>query len=930
MKRNGNLRLLATILLAAAIPCPGFSAESATEADLELEPVLVTGSHIPRILTEGPSPVTIITAEDMTARGFTTVEDAVKSLTQVTGVTQNETMGGTFTQNANSIGLRDLGPGRTLVLIDGHREAEYPQPYNSESNFVNISAIPAAAIDRIELLSSGASAIYGSDAVAGVVNVILKNKLDDQFNLDVRTGDTTQGGGRSTRIQLVTGFNTERLNTLFAFEYFDRAPVYAFQRKFQDSSLDNPNPDAQFFSRSILRLDWYNGVYIDPGVDACDQFPNLSYTERVDRGFFCGDPLGNSQHTLQNARSRGSLYSRFTYDLGGNADLYGSLRLYTASDRYDPDYTWFSSDCLTDPGCNGGFLDVSPEGQASDQDGFGGTLSTMQRLFQPYEIGGYKARQYRDNEKVTDFNVGVRGGIAGDWRFDMNFAGSRYNFRERAPQLLNAPLRDYFLGDPLTDANGDLLLDPEYEYYLVYAPDWSKLYARVTPATYNSFIGINKSKAYSSSTVGSVVLNGSLFDLPAGRVEAAVVLETARQSYEITLDPRLVAGEFSGLVGTGGGGNRKRHAAGLELSVPVIEQLRMKLAGRYDKYDDITEVDDAITYNFGLEYRPIRQLLVRGSYATSFRAPDMHYVFADPSGFFTSVTDEYLCRADGQPPSGACTILSGASISGARQGNPFLKEETSKSWTYGIVAQPLRNLTVSADYYYVKLEDGVKDNSEERLLQTEADCRLGQTIGGVPVDINSLKCQAAIAHVNRRPPGGAQGEFIESVVTGPINASMLKTSGIDAALAYSMSAGNLGKFTLNTNYSTVLSYKEQEFAGDPAEDRLKDLQYFGWHSRMSAGLTWEKNDFTSTLFAQRFGSVPNWAETGRIGSWTIANLSGRYSGLLGGEVYVGFAVNNLFDRKPPRDSTFDTYPYYSDSNYDPIGREVFLEIGTRF
>lgn len=914
-------------LLAAAIP--GFAAAAEAEAEeQELEPVLVTGSHIPQILVEGPSPVTTITSDDLSRRGFTTVQEAINSLTQITGIAQNEAMAGTFTQNANSIELRDLGPGHTLVLVDGHREAEYPMPYNGQSNFVNLSAIPAAAIDRIELLASGASAIYGSDAVAGVVNIVLKKKLEQPFNLDVRYGDTTQGGGRSVRAQLVTGFQKGRLNTLFAAEFYNRKPIYAFQRKFQDSSDDNPVPDFRYPARSVLRYDQWEGTYIDPGTSACDAFPNLSYAERPGRGFYCGDPAGDAQFTLQNARSRGSLFSRATYALD-NAEVYGSLNLYGSSDRYDPDYTWFTTDCLTDPACAGAFFDVSPEGIAADQEDFGGTFTTMQRLFQPYEIGGYKARQYRDNERVVDFTAGIRGNLAADWRYDFTLAGSHYGYRERSAKLLAKPLIDYYLGPQAVDGSGDPMLDPVFGAYPVYAPDWSKLYQPVSPATYNSFVGIDNSRAHSDSKTATLVLNGSLFELPAGPLESAVVVEAARQSYDITLDPRLVAGEFAGLTGSGGGGTRKRYAAGIELGVPVIKPVRLKLAGRYDNYDDITKVNDAFTYNLGLEYRPLRQLLVRGSYASSFRAPDMHYVFADPSGYFTTVTDEYLCRKDGQPLS-SCDILSGSSISGTREGVPTLKEETSKSYTFGVVVEPLRGLNITADYYSIDLKGAVQDFSERALLQTEADCRLGTTKGGTPVDINSAECQFAIDHIHRRPDdGSSQAEFLMSVETNPINQARLKTTGLDASLRYGLPTA-AGRFDFTMNYTTVFSYDLQEFAGDPAQDQLKDLQYFGWHSRMSGGVTWSRGELTSTLFVQRFGSVPNWAETGRIGSWTSANLSARYSGLMGGEAYIGFAIDNLLDRKPPRDKTYDTYPYYSDYNYDPIGREIFLEIGTKF
>ncbi len=556
----------------------------------------------------------------------------------------------------------------------------------------------------------------------------------------------------------------------------------------------------------------------------------------------------------------------------------------------------------------------------------------MQRLFQPYETGGYRGRQYRFQEELVDYSAGVRGDLRGTWRYDVTLSNSEYDVARRRRLLLNQPLLSYFLGDQLEDGSGNPLYDPNVDTYPVYSARWDRLYARVTPEVYQSFTGIDDSGAESYNRSASLVLTGDLWQLPAGPVSAALVLETAKQQYAITLDDQIVNGEFFGVRETGGGGSRKRSAAGAELSVPVLDQLRLKLAGRYDDYNDITAVNGAFTYNLGVEYRPVKQLLVRGSVASSFRAPDMHYVFAGPSGFFADVTDEYLCRRDEPGVSlPACSVLSGASIEGARQGNPFLEEETSDSWTAGVVYQPLRNLTLSVDYYDIKLKGAVLDDSVDQLLETEADCRLGETRGGDPVDVNSNKCQSALARVARRPAdGGVESEFLERVTTGPINSAMIHTSGLDAAASWKIPAGIWGDFDLRLAYTQVFKFEQQNFAADPVEEMLDSLQYFDWHSRITASVGWNKGPFSSTLFVERNGSVPNWAETGRIGSYTTANLSARYSGLLGGSAYVGFAVQNLFDRDPPRDPTFDTYPFYSDFNYSPVGREVFMEIGARF
>src|SRR5471032_1397814 len=146
--------------------------------------VVVTGSRIPRASLEGPSAVTVITGEDITKQGYKNVFDALSNLTQNTGMTQGADYGNTFTPAANTISLRGLGPNHTLILVNGRRVADYPVAYDGAVNFVNLANIPSALVDRIEILNGGASDVYGSDAIAGVVNVILKKKAEG-FDLNV-------------------------------------------------------------------------------------------------------------------------------------------------------------------------------------------------------------------------------------------------------------------------------------------------------------------------------------------------------------------------------------------------------------------------------------------------------------------------------------------------------------------------------------------------------------------------------------------------------------------------------------------------------------------------------------------------------------------------------------------------------------------------
>ena len=793
--------------------------------------------------------------------------------------------------------------------------ADYPLPYNGESNFANIAAIPAAAIERIEVLSGGASAIYGSDAVAGVVNIILHKNLPYLLDVNIRTGATTQGGGQSTRVQGVGGFSNDVFRVTYAAEFSYRKPIYAYERDFMDSIYDHPNPAARIPARAILREDPLdrNGDgfgYIDPGASVCGRFPGFEYSLRPGRGYYCGQSQAEAQQTIRNGRKDGSLYVNGALDLGGS-ELFGSLMYFHSNSKFDDNFHFWTP-----------LLGDYVYNESINQ------YESLQRYFLPFEAGGRDAFLNKFNETSWNANAGIRGDFADSgWDYEVSLNHSNYKLENKVRRMLFDEVETYFLG-PVTGRR-----DPIFNLYPAYADvNIARLYTPLTPDVYNQLSAVQKDTADSSNSTANIIIRGDLLQLPAGPVSAAGIVEWGTQKYDIDLDPRYVAGDFWGITGTGGGGKRDRYAAGLELSIPIVEQLRASLAGRYDKYDDITQVDDALTYKVGLAYRPTKSLLLRGSAASSFRAPDMHYVFADPSGYFESGPDEYLCRRD-QPnvPLFNCTF-SNVDFQGASQGNPNLEEEKGKSFTVGFVIEPLADLSFSVDYYHLDLDGVVVDYPLDRILSKEADCRLGRTANGAPVDANSNECREAIARVRRNPVSTTlSSEQIQFVTTGPINTANYKTSGFDARLAYKFPQTPVGVFSLETTYTHVLKYEIQDFAGDAVKNHrdFPERPSFDLRSHVRSSLTWKHHKMDSTLFMERLGSIPNWTQTGRIPAQTYFNLSANYW-IIENRASVGFVVDNLFDRDPPRDPTYDEYPYYSTFNYSPIGREWFLQLRYRF
>jgi len=256
---------------------------TAASSAQELEQVVVTGSRIPRAQVEGPAPIIVITSQDIENNGFATVPDVMASLTQNLGALDNNQYTNGFSPGAQAVDLRGLGPNHTLILINGRRIADYPQAYQGNSNFTDISNIPTSLVERIEVLSGSASAVYGSDAVSGVINFILKNKMEGT-TVDLRVGDTQHGGGASQRLQISSGFSTERFDSVFGIELYNANPIWAYQRSFTNSQLDGPGGAASNVADPVFgRLDG-NGNYIDPGQATCASLSHLDRNSTIYAG----------------------------------------------------------------------------------------------------------------------------------------------------------------------------------------------------------------------------------------------------------------------------------------------------------------------------------------------------------------------------------------------------------------------------------------------------------------------------------------------------------------------------------------------------------------------------------------------------------------------------------------------------------------------
>lgn len=898
-----------------------------------LERITVIGSRIARSEIEGPSPVTIITSAQLEREGFTSIADTLNSITQNSGSVQNElNSAGGFTPNGSPVDLRGLGPGRTLLLINGRRAADYPFPYNGQSNFQNFGNIPTSAVDRIEILSGGASAIYGSDAVAGVVNVVLKKNYEGDL-LKFRMGSTTTGGGSFADLQWGGGKTGDQWGLTYAIQYFADNPIYGFQRDFMDSRLDNPLPPAQVGIQPagtlrINRVGLPSGTpntFIAPPAGACSRFDDeyvdwtfravnastgLTFTQGQACGYF--KDVGYQTITNGNRDLSGYLYGTWQFENG--VEAWSSLMAFHSKSELTGGVEFINGPHTDGVGVTSTFFATNPTINGNVQ---------VQRIFTPQEYGGIEGTHQKFDEKSVDFAFGFRGTFGERFDWDATLGRADYYATRTRPRLDGSAVTDFFFG-PRLNVTGT----PRYLINL------DRFYRPLTPQEYRSISTILKYESHSWATQGSFLLSGDLFDLPAGPVAFAAVLEATQQGYDLDSPAAILPTNrlAYNLTGTNGGGDRDRYAAGVEFSVPILDSLKLSLAGRFDKYDDITEVDDAKTWAAGLEWRPLDSLLIRSNYSTSFKAPDMHFVYNEGSGSFGNALDTFRCLSTGGTP-GAATCAGAAftySVFATSKGEPTLEEETGKSFSVGFVWDVTDKLSFAVDYYDIELEGAIANLSSTFILDAEAGCRTGLTRTRQPYqfDISSAFCQEIVSRVTRVPAAGEPTDRVSEVRSGPVNQSFERVAGLDASLRYRLETNRFGAYGFSLEWSHRLNNETQTFATDPIDRNFRDdPANFDFRSRIRGSVGWSKDDWSANVFMTRYGSLPNWQETGRIAPYFLWNVN--VTNQITDKIKASFYVNNLFNKFSPRDDGFNSYPYYW-RGYSPVGREISAQLEYKF
>lgn len=943
---NRSLRMFALAALAglatharAQLHAQPATAAAATNAT-PLPAVIVTGSLLPQPRTEAAQPLLTLTAADLQARGYASVAQALQQLPFATGSVAGMQDPQSGTTGAQTVSLFGLPVRYTRFLIDGRPMADFPGLYKGSEAFTNVAGLPLDLVDHIDILPGGQSSLYGSDAIAGVINIVLKQHVDAPV-LGVRYGWHGDGGGASRRVSFVDSFGSGRFNSLVGVQVESTQPIWTRDRRLtRENYTEGASPAVASRDFLIVSAGGNDGGYLFLDPDNCARVGGQwagTETRQTRPGFgdYCGSVRTPGAATLANGSRQANLYTHNTFALGDGHQLYGDLRYDYSEQRYAVQTYW-------------GTDVVASQGGTFIYDPRLGDFLVLQHVFAPEENGGYAHRMSTQTSNAYSLSLGARGPLgSSSWDYDLQLSHAQAQLTDRAFHYFAAPMEQYFQNHLLGPQLGDFLGFP------VFQPDYANLYQPIAPADYDRFSGYTTSHAKTwDNLLRGQLTDTALFALPGGDASTALVLEAGNQGWDTSPDPRLLQTTtvYDGYAtpavwatrAVPGAGHRSRYAATAELRLPVLRRLALTASGRYDDFHAAGDNLGHATYNLGIEYRPFERLLLRGRYGTAFKAPTLPDQFQGESGYQDAVIDYLSCARLGYrgPTLPACPFpYGGTPYAGRTAGNPQLKPVTATTWSYGLVWAPLERLSLSLDYLHWDIRNEVRQVNADQLSNTQYLCDTGALAP------ESATCANAAALITRGPPGSLGGialpGLISAIDTPKLNVADEQVNALTANLTYQQAATRLGRLTWSATWVDLLRHSYRDYATDPRQDLLRDpgAPAFSteFKSKVAASLGWASpaSQWRGNLYATRFGSTPNYlAHTygsyalpgaGRLGPWIRWNASLTFNPTR--DLALSLMVDNLFDTMPPADHSYPgtTAMPYDPMNYDVYGRAFFVE-----
>ena len=832
-------------------------------ADQRIE---ITGSRLKRAETEGALPITVIDRAAIEASGQISVAELMRTVT-FSSFGNFKPQSGSSAQALSDIDLRGLGSNRTLVLLDGRRISK--APFSGQAQDLN--SLPLAAIERIEILSDGASAVYGSDAIGGVVNLITRKNYNG-VEISYGEGNPDIVGGDTKNLSLIVGTSGTKGRILAGFSSNERAMIYT--RNQQGGNVQGVSTFGNnFYNLNAAGTNGSGAPRPVPGFDCTKN--NFWFTAPGAPNNICSFNF-NAIAANEAAIGNKSLFMNGDFNINDDWSVYTSASITNVESfgRYAP----------TPVGVK--LEPTSPAYLAITAATPGLAAAQPRGLWLRHRMAAAGPRDSSTDATVTAALVGVRGRLFNTLDVELGGRAEKYKYKELGKNYIVRPLLQTAI------ANGS---------YDIFDPFNNS--ADVLNGIKNT---ITRDDLWDSKELYGTV-SMELFKIGRRAVTGLVGFEDRKEIYADIYDPLSEAGLIEGSAGNSASGSRKVTSAFFEIAAPVLPNLELSLAGRHDDYSDS---GSRFSPKVSGKWQPMKRLTVRASYGEGFRAPTLDVLTQKPAFSADSITDLRTCLAFGRTPA-QCGDANNDGIPEGVQpqiqvdatviANPGLLPETSKQFSLGLVFDATDWLSLKLDVYNIKIDGRITNMGAQTIINRT----LNPALGAVP----------AAFSVTRDPTTGQ----ITNVTRGAVNEGTLETNGFDANIRTDFKLGGFGRLANELQYSQVQKYTlngGRNLVGDQGTPKF----------RWVLNNTWSWQRVTANLGFNHIASQPDPFGGLATKSYTTANAALTYEHPTKTKLTVG--VLNL-ENKYPELLGYDGRPW-NFYLYDGLGRTVYFRLTQAF
>lgn len=937
--------------------------------------IVVTGSILRRTNTETASPVTVLSTEALEQRGINTVAEGLQRLSANGSGTLSEgwNNGNNFASGAQAVSLRGLTVQKTLTVFNGLRMAPYPLADDGHRNFVDLQTVIDPVIERVEVLKDGASSTYGADAVAGVVNVIQKREIKG-IHLNVSGGATEHGDGGEQRIDLSAGYGDlqeQGFNVYIAGSYRKNDVIWARDRDFPFNTGNNSQICNSSGSCMAIPTRWYifgmnhdgslggSTVPLAPIVapataggtrtgqyqllnSDCSAFNSFAQTPGTAASWapyasVCQADTKKIYQTLRPSTEKYGFAARATVKIGDKAEAYVSgnyLHLNTYSQltpaafnnqTTPPGQVTFNPIVLPVYVCAAGVGTINPATGVNTSTGCTAANGTLNPN-NPFAAAGSNAiirgrydlpQTVETNARSLRAEAGVRGTFGADDR-------GTYQVEFTASEVKLDRISDNYI---IPQRLADVIATGAYNF----AQPWLN-----TQAVRDYVAPRNTKTSTSNLWQAQMTLGYKLADLAGGPLQVAGGLSYRHEAInDQSANPANVAHPYDRyytINAVGAVGSRNVKSAFYEVSVPLIEQLELSGSGRYDDY---SSGQKNFSPKFGAKFKPIQQLLLRGTWSKGYRIPSFNEAFGLPTTGYTNLSVNCTTFAAFCASHGNNTYATGSySLGRTSVGNPALNPEKSTGWTLGAVLEPIRGLSLTVDYYNIKVKDVIGNiSAADQTAALTAYLNSGNTAAVPGVTVIPGVADPAFPTA-RALPGFIQFSFQ--------NADKEETQGLDFGMDFNRRIGAVRWVSsLDANYTIKYQVVRKDGSVERYDGSLSPCDYTScsgtpkWRGSWSNTFTMGKVSLNGTVYytagydlaSVDYGGVPGnclasigaSVVTYQDGTPVSCHTKGTWNVDLGAIVKVtdNFTIYgnllNAFNIKPP----FDPSAAYSIFNYNP-------------